>query len=165
MAENAKKTAQAGTEGENGTVKTFTQDEVNAIVGKRIQEEKSKYADYNELKEKAGKYDESVEANKSEIQKATERAAALQAELNGYKKQEELRKVREKVAKETGVPVELLSGEDEETCKNQAEAMNAWKGTKQKYPATERNNGHSRSQISEDEAYRDAARRIFGRKE
>lgn len=31
--------------------------------------------------------------------------------------------IREKVSKETGVPVELLTGEDEETCRKQAEAI------------------------------------------
>lgn len=103
--------------------RTFSQDEVNAIVGKRLAEEKVKYADYEDLKAKAAKFDEAEEANKSELQKATERAAALEKELNGMKKAEEVRVIRENVAKETGIPANLLTGTTEEECKTQAAAI------------------------------------------
>ena len=56
------------------TERTFTQAELNAIVQERVGETKAKYGDYEELKAKASKYDEQVEASKSELQKATERA-------------------------------------------------------------------------------------------
>ena len=82
-----------------GQTRTFTQDEVNAIVGKRLAEEKGKYADYDVLKAKALKFDEAEEASKTELQKATERATALETELNGLKKAEEIRVMRENVAK------------------------------------------------------------------
>lgn len=72
------------------------------------------------------KLDEIEEANKSELQKATERANNLEAELNGLKKAEEVRLMRENVAKETGVPSSLLNGDTEESCKAQAEAIKAY---------------------------------------
>ena len=103
--------------------RTFSQDEVNAIVGKRLAEEKVKYADYEDLKAKAAKFDEVEEANKSELQKATERAATLEQELNSMKKAEEVRTIRETVAKETGIPAHLLTGTTEEECKAQAAAI------------------------------------------
>lgn len=106
--------------------RTFTQDEVNAIVGKRLAEEKGKYADYEDLKAKAAKFDEAEEANKSELQKAVERANNLEAELNGLKKSETVRQTREKIANETGIPAHLLTGETEEDCKAQAEAIKAF---------------------------------------
>ena len=60
---------------EAAEVKTFTQEEVNAIVEKRLARVKSEPpADYEELKAKAAKYDEAQEAAKSELQKATEAA-------------------------------------------------------------------------------------------
>lgn len=121
MSENATVTTQE-TNGESQT-RTFSQDEVNAIVGKRLAEEKVKYADYDDLKAKAAKFDEVEEANKSELQKATERAAALEKELNGLKKAEEVRIIRENVAKETGIPAHLLTGTTEEECKAQATAI------------------------------------------
>ena len=38
--------------------RTFTQDEVNAIVADRLTRERAKYADYDDLKAKAGRVDE-----------------------------------------------------------------------------------------------------------
>lgn len=108
--------------GENQN-RTFTQDEVNAIVGKRLAEEKGKYSDYEDLKAKAAKYDEVEEANKSELQKVTERAAALENELNSMKEAETVRNIRESVAKETGIPAHLLTGSTKEECETQAAAI------------------------------------------
>lgn len=113
--------------------RTFSQDEVNAIVGKRLAEEKAKFSDYEDLKAKAAKYDEAEEANKSELQKATERANNLEAELNGLKKAEEIRQMREKIATETGIPANLINGTTEEECKAQAEAIKAY-ATPSGYP-------------------------------
>ena len=124
MSENA--TVNTQEPNAEGQIRTFTQEEVNAIVGKRLAEEKGKFSDYEDLKAKAMKLDEIEEANKSELQKATERANNLEAELNGLKKAEEVRLMRENVAKETGVPSSLLNGDTEEACKAQAEAIKAY---------------------------------------
>lgn len=124
MSENATVTTQEPNAGEQ--IRTFTQEEVNAIVGKRLAEEKGKFSDYEDLKAKAMKLDEIEEANKSELQKATERANNLEAELNGLKKAEEVRLMRENVAKKTGVPSSLLNGDTEDACKAQAEAIKAY---------------------------------------
>ena len=123
MSDIATVPTQENGEGQN---RTFTQDEVNAIVGKRLAEEKGKYSDYEDLKAKAAKYDEAEEASKSELQKAMERANNLEAELNGLKKNEAVRQTREKIANETGIPAHLLTGETEEDCKAQAEAIKAF---------------------------------------
>lgn len=106
--------------------KTFTQDELNAIVSERLKRESAKYADYEDLKEKAKKYDEYEEANKTELEKANERAASLEAELTTLKKSNEVRDLRDKIAKETGVPANLLTAETEDECKAQAEAIKAY---------------------------------------
>ncbi len=50
--------------------KTLTQAEVDAIVKDRLQRERAKYADYNDLKAAAGKYAEIEESKKSELEKA-----------------------------------------------------------------------------------------------
>lgn len=49
--------------------------------------------------------------------------AALQTELNGMKQAESLRLMREKVAGEKNVPAGLLTGETEEACAQQADAI------------------------------------------
>lgn len=106
--------------------KTFTQEELNGIVTDRVKREREKYADYATLKEKADKLDKLEEASKSEIQKMTEKAERLQAELDEIKKAEKVREIRAKVAQETGVPVHLLTGDTEEDCQTQAEAIKAY---------------------------------------
>lgn len=106
--------------------KTFTQEEVNSIVQERLFKERKKYENFDEYKEKASKFDEMEEANKSELQKANERALALEAELNNLKSANEIREIREKVSTETNVPSSLLTGNTEEECKAQAEAIKAY---------------------------------------
>lgn len=108
--------------------KTFTQEEVNGIVNDRLARERKKYEgiDLEALKAKAAKFDQMEEANKTELEKATERANALQAELDGIKKANELNAMREQVAKEIGVPTNLLTGGSEEECRQQAEAIKAY---------------------------------------
>ena len=103
--------------------RTFTQAELNAIVQKRLGEQAAKYGNYEELKEKALKFDEIEDKAKTELQKATERADALQKELEGMKKADAVRKIREEVSKETGVPAHLINGETKEQCEEQAKAI------------------------------------------
>ena len=116
-----------------GEEKTFTQSELNAIIADRLSDLKGKYSDYDDLKEKATKYDEAQEASKSELQKITESRDALQAELDGLKKEEALRQTRDKVAEAKGVPAHLLTGETEEECTAQADAILAF-AKKPDYP-------------------------------
>lgn len=112
----------------NGTTepaieKTYTEDEVNNIVKMRLGRERAKYEGYEELKEKAAKFDEMEEANKTELQKAQDKAAELERKLESLEKEKTIRSIREKVASEKGVPVELLEGETEEACTAQAERI------------------------------------------
>lgn len=114
--------------------KTFNQSELDTIIADRLKREREKYADYDSLKEKAAKLDEIEEATKTELQRATEKAEKLEAELSQMKKAEEIRTIREKVSQETGVPAALLSGESEETCKDQAIAIMSFKTSASSYP-------------------------------
>ena len=111
--------------------KTFTQDEVNHIVAGRVK----KYADYDELKQKAEKYDQMEEANKTELQKATEKANALQSELDALKAANDLRDLRDEVSKAKGVPAELLTGGTKEECESQADQILSFAANKPGYPA------------------------------
>ena len=110
------------TEPEQNEPKTFTQEDVDRIVSKRV----ARYSDYEELKQKAAKYDEQVEASKSDLQKATEKAESLQAELNAIKEAEQIRKMRDEVGTSKGVPAALLTGKTPEECADQAEALLTW---------------------------------------
>lgn len=106
--------------------KTFTQEELNSIVQARVGELTDKYKDYEEVKAKAQKFDALEEESKTELQKATERADALQKEVDTMKKADKIRTIREGVAKDKGVPANLLTGETKEDCEKQADDIIAF---------------------------------------
>ena len=85
--------------------RTFTQDEVNTIIADRLNRERTKYADYDDLKAKAAQAD------------------AMQAQLDSLNKANTLREMRGKVSAATGVPADLLTGETEEDCTAQAQKI------------------------------------------
>ena len=101
----------------------FTQAELDKIISDRLKRERDKYSDYEALKEKAIKLDEIEEASKTELQRATERAEKLEAELSQMKRAKEIRQIRDRVATETGVPAALMSGATEAECIEQAKAI------------------------------------------
>lgn len=124
----------------NGTVtgtqdeRTFTQAELDEIVKARLAKERAKYGDYETLQQKASKFDEMEEANKSELQKATEKAESLQKQVDAMTKEKSVREIREKVAVATGVPTRLLNGETEEACTEQAKAILEFMNQSNGYP-------------------------------
>ena len=116
--------------------KTFTQAEMDAIIGERLNRLKAKYADYDELKDKAAKFNEAEEASKSELQKAVEERDKYKADLD--KLNQELARAEKvaKVAAEKGVDAELLArmaGDVEEN----AEFLKGQQESKPKYGAVQ----------------------------
>lgn len=115
--------------------RTFTQEEMDAIISDRLKRERAKYSDYDDLKTKAAAFDAAEEASKSDLQKANERAESLQAELDAIKKANQERELRDRISSETGVPAALLRGSSEEDLKAQAEAILGFaQANKQSYP-------------------------------
>ena len=51
-----------------------SQEELDRIIQKRIERERSKFADYDDLKAKAAEFEKFEESQKSELEKAQERA-------------------------------------------------------------------------------------------
>lgn len=114
--------------------KTFTQDELNAILNDRLGRERAKYGDYESLKQKAEKLDQIEEASKSELERATEKATALKAELDALKKANEIRDIRDEVARTMNVPANLLTADTKEACETQAKSLLEFAGNMQGYP-------------------------------
>lgn len=102
-----------------------SQEEFDRIIGERLARERGKYADYADLKEKAAKFDEAQEAAKSEAEKQAEALAAAQAELDAYRKQDQVREWTAEVAEETGVSVGALRGDTKESILEHAEYLKA----------------------------------------
>lgn len=103
--------------------KLHTQAEVDQIVRDRLARERAKFEGYDELKAKAEEFDKIQEANKSELQKAQDKAAELEKKLNDLEKEKSIKTMRDKVAADKGVPADLLTGETEEACTSQADAI------------------------------------------
>lgn len=123
----------------NGTApepeRTFTQSELNAILGDRLAQERKKYADYEELKGKAEKYAEIENASKSALQREQEKSATLQKQLEALQNADKVRKLKEKISQETGVPITVLRGDSEEDLRSQAqEILKIYSPEKKSYP-------------------------------
>lgn len=108
MPDNTKTVEDNATQGASAD-KTFTQSEMDAIIGDRLKRERAKYADYDELKAKAAKYDEAEEAGKSELQKAVEERDRLKAQLDALEADRARAEAVAKAAAEHGVDAEMLS--------------------------------------------------------
>lgn len=113
---------QAGEAPKDERTRTFTQDEVNELVERRLARERAKQGDIAELRRKAKLYDEAEEANKTETQKLTEQNQK-QAERIA---QLEHGKLVSDACIAHGIPAEyadLVTGTDEETVNASAEKV------------------------------------------
>jgi len=105
-------TAQEGAGGENPSAegsRTFTQDEVNSLLAKERRSAESRYAGYEDFKAKAEEFEKLQEANKTELEKANERLAKANTELEALKAEKERAEAIAAAAKEHGVDADMLS--------------------------------------------------------
>jgi DNA repair exonuclease SbcCD ATPase subunit len=71
-----------------------SQDELDRIVSKRLERERSKFADYDDLKAKATQFDQLSEQNKTELQKLQDELAERDARLSDLPKQARTQAIR-----------------------------------------------------------------------
>lgn len=135
-------TTQTATAEPSGTERTYTQaevdelmggyvpqDEVNRLVGKARREARSKYEGYDEYKAHAEAW-----ADYDEVAAARDKA---NAEVESLRAQIAHRDLVDKVSDATGVPRSLLKGETEDELNASAEAVKAWadaQAPQQRYP-------------------------------
>ena len=108
--------------GNGGFTAPTTQEEFNAMVADRIKRERAKYADYSDLKSKASKFDELAEAQKTETQRAIERAEAAERALAD----KSMEALRLSVIAKHGIPEEyqeFVTGADEAELNAKAEKV------------------------------------------
>lgn len=73
-------TGEQGGEGRGAAEATFSQADVDRIVRERLARQKAQFSDYEDLKTKATEYDKIAETQKTELEKAQERAAQAEAQ-------------------------------------------------------------------------------------
>lgn len=115
-------TQEANESASDAFVAPASQEELDQIVESRLNRERRKYADYEEVKKRAEEYEKFLDSQKTEDQKRAEEYAQLKAE-NAQLKQQQLRAT---VAAKYEIPMELmemLNGESEETLNAQAQML------------------------------------------
>lgn len=103
-------------------VEAFSQDEVNDIVGKRVEREREKFSDYDDLKEKAGAVDTLKSETDEKLKKAGETEADLKKQLEGAKLQTEKVKIvgEFKLSEDLA---EFVTGESADEMRKRAEKL------------------------------------------
>lgn len=91
-----------------------TQDEFNKIVEARLQRERAKFADYDDLKTKASEYDKVTESQKTELQKERERAEAAERKAAAYEAKEQVATWASEIVKGSSIPANALRGSTKE---------------------------------------------------
>lgn len=102
--------------------------ELLGINGTDINNAKAKFGTLeNDLKTAQDKISRLMEGPTAEkLQAEIDRANGLQAELDAFKKTETIRGLREKVSVSKNIPITLLTGETEDDCVAQADAILAF---------------------------------------
>lgn len=118
-------------EGENGGssggyTPPATQDELNKIVEARLQRERAKYADYDDLKTKATKFDEVTEASKTELQKERERAEAAERKAAAYESEKQVATWASDIVKGSTIPANALRGSTKEELAEHFEVLKSF---------------------------------------
>ncbi len=108
--------------GDGGTesARVFSQDELNSILAKHKRDIEGKFQGFDQLKDKAAKFDALEESSKTEVQKATEVAAQYKAQLEEAQAsmaRQEMVALRNRIAHAKGLDPKLcerVRGETEE---------------------------------------------------
>lgn len=111
-------------DGSNGEApKTFTQDQLNTFLADQKRKLQASFADYDDVKAKAAKFDEVEQANKTELQKLQEELAKTEERAA----QAEQQALRADVARTKGVPASSLTGTTKEELEASADELLAWR--------------------------------------
>jgi len=128
MSETATETTTDGNEGgKTSTAKEFepitSQEALDKALSKRLERERAKFSDYDELRAKATQLDALSEASQTEAEKATTRADKAESERDDARAEA----LRLRIAVEHGISIDdadlFLTGKDEESLRAQAKRL------------------------------------------
>lgn len=100
-----------------------SQEQLTKLIGERINKVKSQFADYDELKTKAGQLEAFLETGQTDAEKATKRATKAETERDEARAEA----LRLRMAVEHGISLEdadlFLTGKDEDSLRAQAQRL------------------------------------------
>jgi hypothetical protein len=99
---------------EQQELKTFTQEQVNALIATEKRKFGDKYADYDDIKAKATQFDELEQSSKTELQKAIDRATAAETKAAALEAKEQVAGWAKDIVKDSLVPASALRGNTRE---------------------------------------------------
>lgn len=108
-------TESEGAEADSGFEAITSQEQLDKILSKRLERERAKYSDYEELKQKAAEAADS----RSEVEKLHDRVKELEQERH----QSAIEAAKAKAASEYGVPADLLVGDDTDAVEAHAKRL------------------------------------------
>lgn len=103
--------------------KTFSQSELDRVVEQRLARERAKFADYDQIKADAAELAKIRDAEKTELQRAVERAEEAEKRVT----EAEYKALRNKIAADRGVPASSLTGSTEDELTASADELIAWR--------------------------------------
>jgi transcription-repair coupling factor (superfamily II helicase) len=100
-----------------------TPEEYNAVTARIRKQFASEYANYDSYKAAAEKLAEIEEADKTELQKAQDRADAAEAKAKKLELAQQIETWKKEVSTTTGIPANVLSGDTKEALEAHAAAL------------------------------------------
>lgn len=94
--------------------KTFTQEQVNAMLADQKRKVSEKFQDYDDIKAKASKLDEIEQASKTELEKEREARSTAETELAQYRQKEQVSTWAAEIVKGSAIPAHVLRGSTRE---------------------------------------------------
>lgn len=141
-----------------------SQEQFDQAIKSRIERAQAKavekFADYDELKAKAAKFDEAEAAQMSDLEKAKKEVEELKAAAAKRDESDRVRELKAKVSKATGVPADLISGTDEESMTAFAKSVAEF-AKKPSAPIVKESGKHVETK-PEDSGFREIARMLAG---
>jgi len=147
-----------------------TQEDFDRAIKARLAREKATnlkafQEEYADTFEKAKRFEEIEEENKSEIAKATERAEKAEAQIKQFEHEKELAQWAKEAAEEFGVDDRLIRGNTLDEMKAHAEALKEAIGDKARYAPTPSTGKPAQTSGAISDDMDDKLRKVAGLKE
>ena len=91
-----------------------SQADLDRIIGERLSRERTKFADYDDLKAKAAKFDTTEQASLSELERERKARADVEGELTKYRTRDQVATWATEIVKDSNVPASVLRGTTKE---------------------------------------------------